>query len=64
MINGFYERDEDCEACKLMKIPSKSFYEINLCQREMGSYYTGNETTIDEVEYFILMSDSLSKVEC
>ena len=64
LINGFPERDQDCKACQLFNQPQSNFFEVHMCERELGSFRSGKEPTCEEVHYMLLMSQEVIMVHC
>jgi hypothetical protein len=44
-VNGFKEREQDCEACKLQNRPQQSLYEMHLCEKQFPSLRLAPTTT-------------------
>ena len=59
-LNGVELADADCEACKVARLPSKSYCQIKICDLALR----GQPATAEKVAYQLEMCEDLYTLQC
>lgn len=74
-VNGYPEREQDCEGCKFSQRPQQRYDELHICEKQfpsaciVSSTAVGEPTrrrlvTVSEVDYYLQMSEDYIRVHC